>query len=89
MAQRPYQPIRIPVGVGSGIIQGWEEALMLFPKGTKATLILPSKLAYGEQGSAPSIQPFTPLIFEIHIVDIVPGKPGAAGQQATPPAAAN
>lgn len=89
VAQRPYQPIRIPVGVGSGIIQGWEEALMLFPKGTKATLILPSKLAYGEQGSAPSIQPFTPLIFEIHIVDIVPGKPGAAGQQATPPAAAN
>ncbi|HXI01059.1 MAG TPA: FKBP-type peptidyl-prolyl cis-trans isomerase [Sphingobacteriaceae bacterium] len=77
-AQRPYKPIKIPVGVGSGIIRGWEEALMLLPKGTKATLILPSKLAYGEQGSAPTIQPFTPLVFDIDIVNIIPGKPGAA-----------
>lgn len=86
MAQRPYQPIKIPVGVGSGIIQGWEEALMLLPKGTKATLILPSKLAYGEQGSAPTIQPFTPLVFDIDIVNIIPAKPGAAAQPAVPPA---
>lgn len=85
MAQRPYQPIKIPVGVGSGIIQGWEEALMLLPKGTKATLILPSKLAYGEQGSAPSIQPYTPLIFEIDIVNIIPGKPGAVAPQPAAP----
>lgn len=87
MAQRPYQPIKIPVGVGSGIIQGWEEALLLLPEGTKATLILPSKLAYGEQGSAPSIQPFTPLVFDIDIVNIIPAKSGAAAAQpAVPPA---
>lgn len=86
MAQRPYQPIKIPVGVGSGIIQGWEEALMLLPKGTKATLILPSKLAYGEQGSAPTIQPYTPLVFDIDIVDIIPAKPGAAAAQPAQPA---
>jgi FKBP-type peptidyl-prolyl cis-trans isomerase FkpA len=82
MAQRPYQPIKIPVGVGSGIIQGWEEALMLLPKGSKATLILPSKLAYGEQGSAPTIQPYTPLVFEVDIVNIIPAKAGAAAPPA-------
>lgn len=78
MQGRPYQPIKIPVGVGSGIITGWEEALLLLPQGTKATLILPSKLAYGEQGSQPAIPPFTPLVFDVEIVKVIPSKGGAA-----------
>ena len=78
MQGRPYQPIKIPVGVGSGIIAGWDEALLLLPKGTKATLILPSKLAYGDQGSQPAIPPFTPLVFDVEIMNVIPSKGGAA-----------
>ena len=74
--QRPYEPLRMPVGM-NGSIPGFEEGLMLFPAGTKAKLILPSKLAYGEQGSQ-GIAPYTPLIFEIEIMKIIPaGTPPA------------
>jgi FKBP-type peptidyl-prolyl cis-trans isomerase FkpA len=79
-AQRPYEPLKIPVGM-NGSIAGFEEGLMLFPQGTKAKLILPSKLAYGEQGSQ-GIAPYTPLVFEIEIIKIIPGK----GVVAPPPA---
>ena len=71
----PYKPIRFPIGV-AGMIPGWNEGLMLFNKGTKATMILPSSLAYGEQGNGP-IQPFTPLVFDVELVDIVHPNPNA------------
>lgn len=70
--RRPYEPIRIPAGLGN-VIPGWDEALTTFPEGTKALIILPSKLAYGEQG-AMTIGPYTPLVFEIVIVDVIPQK---------------
>lgn len=70
--RRPYEPIRIPAGLGN-VIPGWDEALTTFPEGTKALIILPSKLAYGEQG-AMTIGPYTPLVFEIEVVDVIPQK---------------
>jgi len=76
---RPYTPIKIPVGVGESI-KGFEEGLMLLPKGSKATLILPSSLAYGEQGN-PAIPPFTPLVFDVEVLNIIPKSANAA----TPP----
>ncbi|HYK77212.1 MAG TPA: FKBP-type peptidyl-prolyl cis-trans isomerase [Daejeonella sp.] len=76
---RPYEPLKMTAGMNASI-PGFEEALLLFPKGTKATLILPSKLAYGEQGNQ-GIPPFTPLVFEVEIVNIIPGK----GQLPPPP----
>lgn len=79
---RKYEPLKLPVGM-QGSIPGFEEGLMLLPKGAKATLILPSSLAYGEQGNQ-GIPPFTPLIFEVEIVNVIPAKPGsmmAAPQQ--------
>jgi FKBP-type peptidyl-prolyl cis-trans isomerase len=75
-AQRPYEPIKMPVGIGASV-PGFDEGLTLLSKGGKITLIMPSKLAYGEQGNQ-GIQPFTPLIFEIEMVNVIPGKPGAA-----------
>ena len=71
----PFKPIRFPIGV-SGMIAGWNEALPLFAKGGKGTLVLPSNLAYGEQGNGP-IGPFTPLVFDIELVDIVHPNPNA------------
>ena len=45
-------------------------------KGAKATFVVPSHLAYGEQGNGP-IAPFTPIAFDIEVVDIIHAKPGA------------
>ncbi|WP_295655033.1 FKBP-type peptidyl-prolyl cis-trans isomerase [uncultured Mucilaginibacter sp.] len=73
---RPYAPVRIPVGVHA-VIPGWDETLALLPKGTKATVIIPSSLAYGEQGMQGLVGPFTPLVFEMEIVDVKHPNPNA------------
>lgn len=71
----PYKPIRFPLGT-PGMIAGWNEAFLLFNKGTKATMILPSKLAYGEQGNQ-IMGPYTPLLFDVELVDIIHPDPNA------------
>jgi FKBP-type peptidyl-prolyl cis-trans isomerase FkpA len=71
----PYKAIRVPVGAKK-VIPGWDEGLMLMNKGSKATFVIPSKLAYGEQGFQ-IIPPFTPLVFDIEMVDIVHPNPNA------------
>lgn len=76
--QAPYEPIRFAVGQ-SAVIPGWDEAMQLLNKGAKASLIVPSNLAYGEQGNQ-IIAPFTPLTFEVEIVDIIKGVPPTAAK---------
>ncbi len=61
----------IPVKVGAGgVIPGWEMALRTMKKGSKGTYIIPSSVAYGEQGSGP-IPPNSPLVFEMEVVDVL------------------
>jgi FKBP-type peptidyl-prolyl cis-trans isomerase len=43
---------------------------MMMNKGAKAKLIIPASLGYGERGAG-SIPPFTPLVFEVELVDII------------------
>lgn len=81
--QNPYQPIHFPIGQ-SQVIPGWDQGIMLLNKGSKATFIVPSSLAYGEQGNQPVIAPFTPLVFDVELIDIIHGAPAAA--QAPAPA---
>ncbi|HQW96761.1 MAG TPA: FKBP-type peptidyl-prolyl cis-trans isomerase [Saprospiraceae bacterium] len=57
---------KVPVGAGQ-VIPGWEEALLLFKKGTKAIVFIPSALAYGEQGIPGMIAPNSELAFYIDI----------------------
>src|ERR1700744_5744305 len=76
-----YKAIRIPVGV-KGVIPGWDEGLMLLNKGAKATFVIPSKLAYGEQGYQ-IIPPFTPLVFDVELVSII--KPDPNAKKVVPP----
>lgn len=71
----PYQPIHIPVGINA-VIKGWDQGLMLLNKGAKATLVIPSHLAYGEQGFQ-AIGPFTPLAFDVEVVNIIHPNPNA------------
>jgi FKBP-type peptidyl-prolyl cis-trans isomerase len=63
------EPFKFIVGQGM-VIPGWDEALQLMAKGGKATLLIPSNLAYGARGAGGVIPPFAPLAFEIELVDI-------------------
>jgi FKBP-type peptidyl-prolyl cis-trans isomerase FkpA len=71
----PYKPIRFAVGV-AGMIQGMDQGIQLLNKGAKATLVLPSAIAYGERGNG-QIQPFTTLVFDVELVDIIHPDPNA------------
>ena len=51
------------------VIPGWEIALSKMHVGEKATVIIPSKLAYGERGNY-AIPPFSPLVFDIELIGI-------------------
>jgi len=61
-------PIDFPV---NGVIAGWTEALQLMPVGSKWRLYIPHNLAYGERGAGASIAPFSALIFDVELLDIV------------------
>lgn len=50
---------------------GWDEAITLMKVGGKATLIIPSKIAYGDRKRSEDIPPYTPLHFEVELVEIV------------------
>lgn len=53
----------------SELIKGWHEALKMMRVGEKARIILPSSLAYGAAGSPPAIRPYSPLIFDLEVVE--------------------
>jgi len=61
-------PIDFPV---NGVIAGWTEALQLMPVGSKWRLYIPHNLAYGERGAGAGIAPFSALIFDVELLDIV------------------
>lgn len=52
------------------VITGWTEGLGLLGKGGKATLYIPSNLAYGERGTR-GIEPNSTLVFEVEVLDII------------------
>lgn len=61
------QPVTFPV---NGVIPGWTEALQIMPVGSKWTLYIPSKLAYGERGAGDKIGPNTAIIFDVELISI-------------------
>jgi FKBP-type peptidyl-prolyl cis-trans isomerase FklB len=62
------QPTEFPV---NGVISGWQEALQLMPVGAKWKVYIPYQLAYGERGAGEVIGPFSTLVFEMELVEIV------------------
>ena len=62
------EPTTFPV---NGVIKGWTEALQLMPVGSKFKLYVPENLAYGAQGAGDVIKPFSTLIFDVELVEIV------------------
>ncbi len=53
------------------VIGGWTEALQLMPVGSKFKLYIPQNLAYGAQGAGGQIPPYSMLIFEVELLEIV------------------
>jgi FKBP-type peptidyl-prolyl cis-trans isomerase len=53
------------------VIKGWTEGLQLMPIGSKFTFYIPYNLAYGPQGAGGAIPPYSTLIFEVELLDIV------------------
>jgi FKBP-type peptidyl-prolyl cis-trans isomerase len=62
------QPAQFPV---SGVIPGWTEALQLMPVGSKFKLYLPQSIAYGATGAGEIIKPYSTLVFEVELLEIV------------------
>lgn len=61
------EPVRF---VLNRVVEGWTEGLQLIGEGGKATLVLPSALAYGERGTQ-GIEPNTPLTFDVDLVQVL------------------
>ena len=65
---RTYEPIKFPVNT-SQVIKGWDEGLLLLHEGEKAIFIIPSALAYGNEGTGP-IPPASTLVFDVELVGV-------------------
>ena len=55
--------------VANQVIKGWTEGLGLLGEGGKATLYIPSDLAYGERGNR-SIEPNSVLVFDVEVLKV-------------------
>ena len=62
------QPVQFPL---DKVIKGWSEGVLRMKEGGKATLYLPSDLAYGDGGSPPQIPGGSALKFEIELISVV------------------
>ncbi len=70
---------------GSGqMIPGMDEGIQLLKKGAKATLYLPSPLAYGAQSPSPNIGPNSILMFDVEVLDVKAAAAPAAEAQPMP-----
>jgi FKBP-type peptidyl-prolyl cis-trans isomerase FkpA len=65
------QPFSFTVGAGE-VIKGWDQGLIGMKVGGQRELLIPSDLAYGEQGAQGAIPPNTPLYFQIQLIEIKP-----------------
>ena len=66
----PYQVSLAELGGEGGVIIGWSDALLHLKKGAKATIYIPSTLAYGTQGRGPEIGPDAILVFDMEVLGV-------------------
>lgn len=72
-AQKGYQPFPFQYGKKDGLIPGFLEGLEKMNLGDKALLFIPSNLGYGAQGAGGVIPPNTNLVFELEMLESMPG----------------
>ena len=62
-------PVRFVLGA-SQVIRGWDEGFALLKEGSKARMILPPWLAYGEKGAGP-IPPDETIFFDVELLEVI------------------
>ena len=68
-----FEPLEFVVGA-SQVIKGLDEAATYMQLNTKANLVLPSEVAYGQNGKG-SIPGFTTLLMEVEVYKVYPRNP--------------
>lgn len=54
----------------SSTVPGWQEAIPKIKRGGRILLYIPSELGYGDKGSG-NIPPYSTLIFDVEIIDVI------------------
>ena len=63
------EPFSFPLGQGQ-VIAGWDEGVEGMKVGGRRQLLIPPDLAYGADGSPPTIGPNEPLMFVVDLIDV-------------------
>ena len=63
------RPLTFRLGAGDAL-KGWDEGLVGMKVGGRRELLIPSALAYGAQGSPPTIPANAPLVFVVDLLAV-------------------
>ena len=56
------------------VIPGWTELLKLMKEGDQVIAYIPYDLAYGANGSGSAIEPYSTLIFDVTLLEVIPAE---------------
>ncbi|MEI6899645.1 MAG: FKBP-type peptidyl-prolyl cis-trans isomerase, partial [Bacteroidota bacterium] len=77
------EPFEFVLGKGQ-VIPGWDEGIGMMKVGGKATLVIPSTIAYGERDNQ-GIPAYSTLVFDVELLGVSnPEEPKAAAPASKP-----